>query len=338
MLPGASQSPGVRPTVTALPLSIVVPVYNEVDNIRPLGEEVAAALGDAGLDYEIIWVDDGSLDGTFDRLAELSATNSRQKVIRLRRNFGQTAAMAAGFAAAAGEVVVPMDGDLQNDPRDIPRLLAKLAEGYDVVSGWRQKRQDGLLRRVPSRLANALISQITGVALHDYGCTLKAYRREVLAEINLYGELHRFVPALASQAGARVAELPVNHRARRSGYSKYGLDRTLPTLLDLVTVKFLLRYATRPMQLFGKWAFVSMALAVPAAGATLYMKWVAGLSMNRTPLLLLTALLIFSGVNFLALGLLGELLTRTYHEAQAKPVYAIRETRNLDVLPLPEVY
>lgn len=311
-------------------LSIVVPIYNEAENIPSLYDEVESALRDTGLDYELILVDDGSRDDSFRLMAELAGRDARVKAVRLRRNFGQTAAMAAGFDLARGRVMVPMDGDLQNDPADIPRLLAKVEEGYDVVSGWREKRQDTFVsRRLPSLLANALISRMTGVHLHDYGCTLKAYRREVISEVNLYGELHRFVPALASQVGAHVTEMPVNHRPRRAGTSKYGIDRTLRVVLDLITVKFLLRYATRPLQLFGKWGLGTFALAGLSGVGTLYMKVFEGLSMNRNPLLILTAFLLFSGVQFIVLGLLGELVTRTYHEAQGKAVYTIRETRNL---------
>jgi glycosyltransferase involved in cell wall biosynthesis len=311
-------------------LSIVIPIYNEADNIRALHEEVTAALVDTGLAFELILVDDGSRDASFGLMADLAEKDGRVKAIRLRRNFGQTAAMAAGFDAAKGEVIVPMDGDLQNDPRDIPRLLEKIHEGFDVVSGWRKDRQDTFVsRRLPSILANAVISRMTHVHLHDYGCTLKAYRREVLDQVNLYGELHRFVPALASQVGAHVAELAVNHRARRAGTSKYGIDRTLRVILDLITVKFLLKYATRPMQLFGKWAVGTFALAGLSGLTTLYMKLFEGLSMNRNPLTILSAFLLFAGVQFIVLGLLGELVTRTYHEVQDKPIYTIRETRNL---------
>jgi len=311
-------------------LSIVVPIFDEAENIPALYEEVTAAVADAGLDYELILVDDGSRDRSFELLAELAGRDPRVKAIRLRRNFGQTAAMAAGFDAAQGKVIVPMDGDLQNDPADIPRLLEKVREGYDVVSGWRKDRKDTFLRRrLPSVLANGLISRMTGVHLHDYGCTLKAYRREVLAEVSLYGELHRFVPALASQVGAHVAELPVNHRSRRAGESKYGIDRTLRVILDLITVKFLLKYATRPLQLFGKWAMGTCALAGVTGLTTLYMKFFEGLQMNRNPLTILTAFLLFTGVQFVVLGLLGELVTRTYHEVQDKPIYAVREKRNL---------
>jgi glycosyltransferase involved in cell wall biosynthesis len=311
-------------------LTIVVPIFNEADNVDALCLEVAAALKETGLDYELILVDDGSLDGSFALMAECALKDERIKVIRLRRNFGQTAAMAAGFDAAKGEVIIPMDGDLQNDPADIPRLLEKIREGYDVVSGWRQKRQDTFLsRRLPSILANGLISRMTGVPLHDYGCTLKAYRREVLSQVNLYGELHRFVPALASQVGAHVTEITVNHRPRRAGISKYGINRTLRVILDLITVKFLMRYATKPLQLFGKWGVWTFGFSVLTGSTTFYMKFFEGLSMNRNPLTILTAFLLFTGVQFIVLGLLGELVTRTYHEVQDKPIYTVRETRNL---------
>lgn len=312
-------------------LSVVVPIYNEEENVAPLHERVSAALAASGLEYELILVDDGSSDGTFPLLRELAARDRRVKVIRFRRNFGQTAAMAAGFAAAGGRVIVPMDGDLQNDPADIPMLCAKIDEGYDVVSGWRKNRQDTFInRRLPSIIANSLISRMTGVHLHDYGCTLKAYRREVLDGVNLYGEMHRFVPALASQVGARVAELPVRHHPRLHGTSKYGISRTTRVVLDLMTVKFLLSYSTKPIQLFGKWGIYTVLAGVIAGGLTLYMKLFEGVSMNRNPLLILTAFLLFAGVQFIALGLLGEVNARTYYEAQGKPIYAVRERLNLD--------
>lgn len=310
-------------------VTIVVPIYNELENLQPLCRELVDSMAQSGLSWEAILVDDGSRDGSWAQIARLIADDRRFRALRLRRNFGQTAAMSAGFDAARGAVVIPLDGDLQNDPADIPRLMAKLGEGFDVVSGWRRDRKDKLLlRRFPSRLANGLISWLTGVRLHDYGCTLKAYRREVLEDVKLYGELHRFVPALASMVGARVTELPVNHRPRRAGISKYGIDRTLRVVLDLMTVKFLLSYSTRPMQLFGRWAGTSFVLGGVSGLATLYMKFHDGLSMNRNPLLVLTAFLLFTSVHFIALGLLGELITRTWHEAQDKPIYAVRESLN----------
>ncbi|SJZ70150.1 Glycosyltransferase involved in cell wall bisynthesis [Trichlorobacter thiogenes] len=310
-------------------LSVVVPIYFEEDNIRPLYEAITAALAPTGLQYEVICVDDGSGDNSFPLLKELAATDQRLRVIRFRRNFGQTAAMAAGFEAARGAVIVPMDGDLQNDPADIPLLLEKIKEGYDVVSGWRKDRQDTFInRKLPSMIANGLISRLTDVHLHDYGCTLKAYRREVLEGIGLYGEMHRFVPALASRIGARVAELPVRHHPRLHGTSKYGISRTVRVVLDLLTVKFLLSYATKPIQLFGKWGIYSMLLACGSGGAMVYMKLFANTSMNRNPLLILTAFLMFMGVQFITLGLLGELNARTYYESQGKPIYSVKERLN----------
>ena len=311
-------------------LSIVVPIYNEEENIRALHESVAAALNSSGLNYELILVDDGSTDGSFPLLKEIAESDPQVKVIRFRRNFGQTAAMTAGFDAASGRIVVPMDGDLQNDPNDIPRLLEKIHDGNDVVSGWRKDRMDAYLnRKLPSVLANFLISRMTGVKLHDYGCTLKAYRREVLDGINLYGEMHRFVPALASQVGARVAEIPVNHRHRLHGKSKYGISRTMRVILDLITEKFLLSYSTKPIQLFGKLGVYTLFAAFLSGGTTLYMKIFEHTSMNRNPLLILTAFLLFMSVQFIVLGLLGELNARTYYEAQGKPIYVVKEKINL---------
>ena len=311
-------------------LSIVVPIYNEEENVAALYESIRGALDPTSLEYELIFVDDGSGDASFRLLKEIAAKDQRVKLLRFRRNFGQTAAMAAGFDAAAGSVIIPMDGDLQNDPADIPRLLAKLGEGYDVVSGWRKDRKDTFVtRKIPSMLANALISSMTGVYLHDYGCTLKAYRREVLDGINLYGEMHRFVPALASQFGAKVAELPVNHRPRLYGTSKYGISRTLRVVLDLMTVKFLLTYSTKPIQLFGKWGVYTLLAGFLSGGMTLYMKIFESMSMNRNPLLILTAFLLFMGVQFIVMGLLGELNARTYFESQGKPIYVVRDRVNL---------
>ncbi|MGE0156822.1 MAG: glycosyltransferase family 2 protein, partial [Geobacter sp.] len=268
-------------------------------------------------------------DGSFAVLKELALTDKRVRVIRFRRNFGQTAAMAAGFEASRGAVIIPMDGDLQNDPADIPLLLEKIREGYDVVSGWRKDRQDAFINRtLPSRIANGLISRMTGVHLHDYGCTLKAYRREVLEGIGLYGEMHRFVPALASRVGAKVTELAVRHHPRLHGQSKYGISRTMRVVLDLITVRFLLSYATKPIQLFGKWGIYAVLLSFVTGGATLWMKLFNDYSMNRNPLLILTAFLLFMGVQFIALGLLGELNARTWYESQGKPVYTVRERLN----------
>jgi len=311
-------------------LSIVVPIFNEEENIRDLHREVTAALTERGILYELILVDDGSSDGSYSLLKEIAGQDERIKVIRFRRNFGQTAAMAAGFDAASGRVVVPMDGDLQNDPADIPKLLSRIDEGFDVVSGWRKDRKDAFLNRtLPSILANRFISGMTGIRLHDYGCTLKAYRREVLDGINLYGEMHRFVPALVSQIGARVTEIPVGHRPRLRGKSKYGISRTMRVILDLMTVKFLLSYSTKPIQIFGRLGVYTLLASFLSGGVTVYMKLFQGMSMNRNPLLLLTALLLFMGVQLIVLGLLGELNARTYYEAQGKPIYVVKETINL---------
>lgn len=319
----------VRMTVVPPRLSIVVPLYNESDNLSALWSELCSHLERMNCAWEVILVDDGSRDATWAKVAVLCAADPRVRGLRLRRNYGQTAALAAGFDLAAGEVVVPLDGDLQNDPADIPLLLATLDEGYDVVSGWRRERRDSWLQRcLPSRLANLLIARVTGLPLHDFGCTLKAYRRGILDEIRLYGDLHRFLPALAHIAGAKVAEVVVSHRPRRAGTSKYGVGRAFRVVLDLLTIRFLMSYATRPMHLFGGWSMLSFSLGAVSGGATLYMKWGEGLNMNRNPLLLLTAFLFFSGINFLALGLLGELITRVWHESRDKPIYAVRERLN----------
>jgi len=333
MVSGLSRSLTPDPRSTergCMDLSIVVPIYNEEENIPALHAGIFAALVDLPLEYEVILVDDGSIDNSFHLMKKIAREDRRVKVIRFRRNFGQSAAMAAGFDAASGRIVVPMDGDLQNDPADIPRLLKMIGDGYDVVSGWRRERQDTLIsRRFPSMLANFLISRMTGVHLHDYGCTLKAYRREVLEGINLYGEMHRFVPALASQVGARVAEIEVAHHPRRFGRSKYGISRTMRVILDLMTVKFLLSYSTKPIQLFGKLGVYTLAAAILSGATTLYMKLFEHMSMNRNPLLILTAFLLFMGVQFIVLGLLAEVNARTYYEAQGKPIYVVRETVNV---------
>ena len=312
-------------------ISIVVPVYNEQDNVEAVYSAISSALRTTSHSYEIVMVDDGSSDGSYSILSRLAAKDPALKVIRFRRNFGQTAAMSAGFDYAKGGIIIPMDGDLQNDPADIPRMIEKIHEGYDVVSGWRRDRKDTFItRRIPSVLANFLISRMTGVHLHDYGCTLKAYRREVLDGINLYGEMHRFVPALASQFGARVTELPVNHFPRLHGASKYGISRTLRVILDLMTVKFLMAFSTKPIQLFGKWGVYTILAGIASGTMTLYMKIFEHFSMNRNPLLILTEFLLFMGVQFIVLGLLGELNARTYFESQGKPIYVVKDGINLD--------
>ncbi len=310
-------------------VSIVVPVYNEEESLRPLHAEITAAMEKtpAVADYEIILVDDGSRDRSVEVCRELHAADpAHVRVIVLRRNFGQTAAMAAGFDAARHEVIVPMDADLQNDPADIGLLLAKLDEGYDVVSGWRANRQDkALSRKLPSLVANRLIGWITGVRIHDYGCTLKAYTRDVTEHMNFYGELHRFLPALASWAGARVAEIPVNHRSRQFGASKYGIGRTIRVILDLITVKFLMSYSTKPMQVFGKWGAVSLGIGFFAGLMTVWDKLFYHLSVNRNGWALVCLLFFLMGMQFISMGLLGEISIRTYYESQKKTIYTVRE-------------
>lgn len=313
---------GVEPPT----LSVVIPMYNEVENARVVYERLAEVLDRLKKKSEIILVDDGSSDGTYDVLKAIQKGDTRVRVIRLRRNFGQAAAFSAGFDHARGEVVVTMDGDLQNDPEDIPRLLEKIQEGYDIVSGWRRKRQDKYLtRRLPSITANAIISKVTGVTLHDYGCSLKAYRREVIENIHLYGELHRFIPALASWMGVSVAEIPVNHFPRKFGKSKYGLRRTVKVLLDLITVKFLLDYATRPLQIFGLAGMLSFAAGTLLALYLTVQRLFFHIGLSNRPILLLAILLIMLGVQLIVMGLLGELIVRTYHESQGKSIYMIRE-------------
>jgi glycosyltransferase involved in cell wall biosynthesis len=310
----------------AIELSVVVPVYNEAENIVTVWRELTAALEAAGREYEIIFVDDGSADATFARLRELRLADPRVQTVRFRRNFGQTAALAAGFDRARGQVVITMDGDSQNDPGEIPRLLQKIEEGYDVVSGWRVRRQDRLLsRRLPSQIANWLIGRVTGVRLHDYGCALKAYRREVVADVRLYGEMHRFLPALCTWAGAEICEIPVNHRARRFGRSKYGLSRTFRVVLDLLTVKFLLCYSTRPIHVFGGAGLAAGAAGVLIGAGLTAQRLLLHQSIADRPLLQLAVLLVLVGVQLVTIGLLSELMTRTYYETQRKPIYVVRE-------------
>ncbi|HEV8712780.1 MAG TPA: glycosyltransferase family 2 protein [Candidatus Binatia bacterium] len=307
-------------------LSLVIPVYNEAENLLPLCQRIREALASTNWTYEVVMIDDGSTDDSAQILMRLHAEDPRIKVLRFRRNFGQTAALAAGFAYAHGAVLVSLDGDLQNDPLDIPRLVAKLDEGYDLVSGWRVNRQDPFIRRrLPSQIANWLISLTTRVKLHDYGCTLKAFRRDVAKELKLYGEMHRFIPALAGDLGASIVEIPVSHHPRRRGRSKYGLARTLWVILDLLTVKFLSSYSTRPSHLFGLCGLLAVLLG---GGITLLLgiqKIFFGVRLGDRPLLLLGILLIVIGVQFVTLGLIGEMLARTYHESQEKPIYWIKE-------------
>ncbi len=308
-------------------VSIVVPVLNEQDNIGTLYEQIKQSLADK-YDYEMIFVDDGSTDDSFTILSRLQSDDRRVRVIRFRKNFGQTAALSAGFDYAQGETVVALDADLQNDPADIPKMIAKLDEGFDVVSGWRKKRHDSVITRLlPSMIANWLIARITGVKLHDFGCTLKAYRREIIAETRLYGEMHRFIPALASWSGARICEMVVNHRPRTVGTGKYGLGRTFKVILDLITVKFLGSFSTKPIYIFGGLGVLCGGVAVVCGGVVLYQKFISvqQLAMNRNPLLVLTAMLVTAAIQFILMGLLAELLVRTYHESQNRPTYVIKE-------------
>jgi glycosyltransferase involved in cell wall biosynthesis len=307
-------------------LSIVIPVYNEEENVEPLVSEITSVMEHQGKRYEIIVVDDGSRDGTFERLAQLRARACALRVIRLKRNFGQTAAMAAGLCHSRGEFVALMDGDGQNDPADIPAMLAELERGADLVCGWRFKRRDPFLsRRLPSIIANGLISWATQVELHDYGCTLKVMRREIAKGLKLYGEMHRFIPAIAFERGARIVEMKVNHRPRLRGTSKYGITRILRVILDLLTVKFMLSYSTRPSHMFGLIGLASLGVGMLIGLYLTVQKLVYNAEIGGRPLLLMGILLIFIGFQFITMGLLGEMLARTYHESQDRPVFAIRE-------------
>ena len=309
-------------------LSIVIPVQNESPNIKPLYDELTQTLGQYGCSYEIIVVDDGSTDDTFEQLAAYQARDPRLRVIRFRRNFGQTAAFAAGFAHARGRLVVTSDGDLQNDPRDIPAMVALIDQGNDIVCGWRKDRKDTFVnRRLPSVIANKLISWATGVDLHDYGCSLKVYRAEVVKPLRLYGEMHRFLPAIASQIGVKIAEMVVNHRPRRAGETKYGISRTIRVLLDLATVKFLLSYSTRPLQIFGLLGLITGGVGAAITVYLLYIRLFTTQGIGDRPLLLLGVMLVFIGVQLLTFGLLAEVMARTYYESQDKPTYVIREIR-----------
>jgi glycosyltransferase involved in cell wall biosynthesis len=313
-------------SIPAPDVSVVIPVYNEAACLAPLVEELGRVLGAMSRSAEIVAVDDGSTDDSFERLCALGAREPRLRIVRLARNYGQTAAIAAGIEHARAPIIVSMDADLQNDPADIPRLLAALAGDVDVVNGWRNPRRDPwLTRRLPSRLANRLISFVTGTALHDYGCTLRAMRASFAKELQLYGELHRFIPALAADLGARVAEVKVHHRPRTLGRSKYGLSRTLRVLLDLLTVKFLSGFSTRPIQLFGLVGLICASAGIVLTAELGFERLVLGVRLANRPVVLLAILLVVVGVQFVSLGLLGEMLVRTYHESQAKPIYRVRE-------------
>lgn len=311
-------------------LSVIIPVYNEVENLPLLHQALHQSLDDLPECWEVVYVDDGSTDGSVEVLEQLGASDpAHTRVVIFRRNFGQTAAIAAGIDYAGGDVIVLMDADLQNDPADIPMMLEKLCEGYDVVSGWRVNRQDKFLtRRIPSQIANGLISRVTGVHLHDYGCTLKAYRREVLTGFRLYGEMHRFIPVYASIVGARIIELPVHHHARKFGKAKYGLGRTFNVILDLFTVKFLLSYSNKPIYLFGGAGIILFILSFLVLLFLVLMRIFAGEHMIRSPLLQMSTMLFILGFQSILMGLIAEQLARTYHESQQKPTYTVRRVIN----------
>ena len=315
-------------------LSLFLPVLDEEDNLRPMHAKIKAALDALGKTAEVIFVDDGSTDKSLAILKEIAAEDDRVRVISLRRNYGQTAAMSAGIDAARGEILIPMDADLQNDPADIKRLLDKLDEGYDVVSGWRKDRQDKLIsRKIPSMIANKIISWIGDVPLHDYGCSLKAYRRDVLKDVHLYGEMHRFIPIYAAWAGARVTEIPVAHYPRTAGKSKYGLSRTIKVVFDLVTIKFMASYMTKPIYLFGWGGMLAFAISLASAVLAIMMKyigWPHSASFIQTPLPVLSMVMFVLGIQFFMLGLIAEMLVRTYHESQGKAIYTIRKRINFE--------
>jgi glycosyltransferase involved in cell wall biosynthesis len=316
---------------TAPELSLFLPVLDEEDNLRPMHAKIQEALKSLHRTAEVIYVDDGSTDKSLQILRKIAAEDKSVRVISLRRNYGQTAAMSAGIDAAKGEILIPMDADLQNDPKDIVRLLEKLDEGYDVVSGWRKNRQDKLIsRKIPSQIANKVISWIGGVHLHDYGCSLKAYRREVLQDVRLYGEMHRFIPIYASWAGARVTEIPVDHHARTMGKSKYGISRTIKVIFDLMTIKFMAEYHTKPIYVFGTFGLVAFALSMLAGLWAFFLKFVEGISFILTPLPVISIVMLAISMQFFLMGLLAEMLVRTYHESQDKPIYTVREKIGFD--------
>ena len=311
--------------------SVVVPFYNEQENIPPLYMKLTEVMDSIGEPYELVFVDDGSKDNTFRVLSEIYEHDRRVNLIRLRRNFGQTPALKAGFDFARGEVIISMDGDLQHDPEEIPKFLEKIEEGYDLVSGWRYARRDHwLMRQIPSRTANWLMAKLSGVDLHDFGTTFKAYRREILQEIQLYGELHRFIPALASTAGARIVEVPIENLQRKAGRSNYGISRTIRVFLDLVMVKFLLDYSTRPLQFFGLLGLAGTGTGLLIGAYVLFKKLYYHMSVMQQhgPLMLLSIALLVSGIQFISMGLLGEIMARTYYESQNKPIYALREVKS----------
>ena len=312
-------------------LSLFLPVLDEEENLRLMHGKIREALNSLGKTAEVIYVDDGSTDESLEILREIAASDKRVRVISLRRNYGQTAAMSAGIDAARGQILIPMDADLQNDPKDIARLLEKLDEGYDVVSGWRKNRRDKFIsRKLPSQIANKIISMIGGVSLHDYGCSLKAYRREVIQDVKLYGEMHRFIPIYASWVGARVAEIPVEHHARTFGKSKYGISRTLKVVFDLMTIKFMASYQTKPIYVFGTFGLVAFLLSVLAGFWAFFLKFVEGVSFILTPLPVISIVMLAISMQFFLMGLLAEMLVRTYHESQNKTIYAVKEKIGFD--------
>ena len=312
-------------------LSIIIPIFNEEDNIGQLHERILSVMGKNSCNFEIIFVNDGSVDSSRQKLDAISEQDRNVKIIHFKRNFGQTAAMMAGIDAASGDILIPMDGDLQNDPSDIPRLLKKLDEGYDVVSGWRKDRKDASIKRnLPSKMANWLISKICGVHLHDYGCTLKAYKRDVIKGVRLYGEMHRFIPIYASWQGGKVAEIPVTHHPRIHGQSKYGLERTIKVILDLILVKFMAKYSQKPMYVFGGFGLVSVLLSFLCFALMLYYKFFGNKSFIETPLPMLTVLFFLMGFVCILMGFIAEMLMRTYFESQGKSTYLIDYTRNFE--------
>lgn len=330
----STQSQPFKETIRTAPeLSLFLPVLDEEENLRPMHAKISQALAELEKTAEVIYVDDGSTDKSLEILREIAAEDSRVRVISLRRNYGQTAAMSAGIDAAQGEILIPMDADLQNDPKDIIRLLEKLNQGYDVVSGWRKNRKDKLImRKIPSWIANSVISKIGGVPLHDYGCSLKAYRRDVIQDVKLYGEMHRFIPIYASWAGARVTEIPVDHHARTMGKSKYGISRTLKVVFDLMTIKFMASYQTKPIYVFGTFGMIAFFLSIISGIYALFLKLAERFGLPhyqadfvQTPLPIIAIVMLAISVQFILMGLLAEMLVRTYHESQDKAIYAVRE-------------
>jgi glycosyltransferase involved in cell wall biosynthesis len=307
-------------------ISIVIPIYNEAENVNLLYDSLNNVLPALNKNYEVILVDDGSTDKTFERLVEIHKKNKKYKIIRFRRNFGQTQAMRAGFEYARGDTLITMDADLQNDPADIPKIIKKMEEGYDIVSGWRKNRKDKMIsRRIPSIIANKLISGLFGVRLHDYGCTLKAYKKEILDNIELYGEMHRYIPALASWMGVKVAEIPVNHNTRKFGKAKYGISRTTRVILDMITIKFLLTYSKKPMQIFGLVGMFTSAAGIIITTYLIIARLFFNQPLSTRPLFILSIFIIFIGIQLVTMGLFGELMMRTYHEVAKKPTYVIKE-------------